>query len=82
MSYRCGSCGKAISKGKPQYKMVTQTRQAQYSNGGVGIETVTENAVCPDCRATMPQATVVPGITKVDTPRPALKKDDQRKSRY
>jgi len=82
MSYRCGSCGKAIAKGRPQYKMVTQTRQAQYSNGGVGTETVSENGVCPDCRTTMPQATVVPGITKVDTPRPVLKKDDERKPRY
>ena len=82
MSYRCGSCGKAISKGKPQYKMVTQTRLAHYSNGVDGTETVTENGGCPACRTTMPQATMVPGITKVDTPRPALKKDDQRKSRY
>jgi hypothetical protein len=81
MSYRCGNCGKVVAKGKPQFKMVTQSRQAQYSNGGVGTETVAESAVCPECRPTMPPATVVPGITKVDTPRPALKKDD-RKARY
>jgi hypothetical protein len=62
--------------------MVTQSRQAQYSNGGVGTETVSEKAVCPECKPTMPPATVVPGITKVDTPRPVLKKDDERKKRY
>jgi hypothetical protein len=82
MSYRCGRCGKAIAKGKPQHKVMTQTRQAQYSNGGVGSETVSECGVCPDCLPTMPPATVVPGIAKVDTPRPALKKGDERKSRY
>jgi hypothetical protein len=82
MSYRRGSCGKAIAKGKPQYKMVTQSRQAQYSNGGVGTETVSENAVCPDCKDTMPQATMVPGITKVETPRPAMKKGEERKGRH
>lgn len=82
MSYRCGCCGKAIAKGRPQYKIATQTRQAQYSNGGVGTETVSENAVCPECRPTMAPATMVPGIAKVDTPRPALKKDDQRRRRY
>ena len=82
MSYRCGNCGKAIAKGRPQHKAVTQTRQAQYSNGGVGTETVSEVGVCPECRPTMPPATVVAGIAKVDTPRPALKKDEERRSRY
>jgi hypothetical protein len=82
MSYRCGSCGKAIARGKPQFKIMTQTRQAQYSNGGVGSETVEEVGVCPDCKPKMPQATVVAEIAKVETPRPALKKGEERKKRY
>ena len=82
MSYRCGNCGKAIAKGKPQFKVVTKTREAHYSNGGVGSETVSESGVCPECRPLMPAATVVPGIVQVDTPRPALKKGEERRKRY
>ena len=82
MSYRCDLCGKAIAKKKPQYKVVTRTQEAHYSNGGKGSQTVSESSVCLECKPTMPPATVVEGIAQVDTPRPALKKNEQRRRRY
>jgi|WetSurMetagenome_2_1015567.scaffolds.fasta_scaffold64615_2 hypothetical protein len=82
MSYRCERCGKAIAKKKPQFKVQTRTQEAHYSNGGKGSQTVSESAVCSECRPLMPAATVVEGIAQVDTPRPALKKNEQRRRRY
>jgi hypothetical protein len=79
MSYRCARCGKAVAKKKAQFKVVTRTQAAHYSNGGKGSQTVSEEAVCAECMPTMPPAAVVEGIAQVDTPRPALKKNEQRR---
>jgi hypothetical protein len=81
MSFICDNCGKVVASGTPMHKIVTQTRQVAYSNGGKGTEIVSEKGVCLKCRDIMPEPIMIAGIVQVNTPSPPKKYEDWKNKR-